>query len=92
MTTKFKGAVFILREGDTASELAEYISHHYFRSSDYHFTIHDAIPASLGVETDIAKWTRDALSQQTGAKVMLFFPFKDKSIVAEKKRNGQIPR
>jgi hypothetical protein len=91
MTTKFKGAVFILREGDNASELAEYISHHYFRSSEYHFTISDAIPASLAGDSELANWTRQALIRETGAKVMLFYPFKDKSIVAEKKRNGQIP-
>jgi hypothetical protein len=90
MTTKFKGAVFVLREGQDASELAEYISEHYFQSSEYHYRIADAIPEN--VDANLARATQQTLKTEPTAKVLLFFPFKDKSIVAEKARNGQIPR
>lgn len=90
MTTKFKGAVFILREGDSAPELAEYISVHYFKSSEYHYRITDAIPEN--VDANHAGVCKQTLQSTPGAKVLLFFPFKDTSIVAEKARNGQIPR
>jgi predicted Zn-dependent peptidase len=90
MTTKFKGAVFILNEGDDASVLAEYISENYFKSSEYHYQLQDAIPANL--PDDIARWTKQSLDKHPGARVLLFHPSKDTSIVPEKKRNGQIPR
>jgi hypothetical protein len=89
-TTKFRGAVFVLREGQNASELAEYISDHYFRSSEYHYRIADAIPEN--VDANLTGVLKHALKADPAAKVMLFFPFKDTSIVAEKARNGQIPR
>jgi hypothetical protein len=89
MTTKFKGAVFVLREGDNASELAEYISEHYFKSSEYHYRITDAIPEN--VDEALSFGFKHTLETDTSAKVLLFFPFKDTSIVSEKARNGQIP-
>jgi hypothetical protein len=88
MTNKFKGAVFLLHEGKDALELAEHISEHYFKSSEYHYKIADAIPANL--PEGLAGWTRQALDVHPGSRILLFFPFKDSSI-AGKKRNGQIP-
>lgn len=90
MTTKFKGAVFVLREGQDASELAEHISENYFRSPEYHYRIADAIPEN--VDANITGVMRQTLETDPTAKVLLFYPFKDTSIVAEKARNGQIPR
>ncbi|UDL16597.1 hypothetical protein SEA_ATUIN_203 [Arthrobacter phage Atuin] len=80
----------MLREGQDASELAGYISEHYFKSSEYHYRISDAIPEN--VDANLSRVTKQTLDSDPTAKVLLFFPFKDKSIVAEKARNGQIPR
>lgn len=89
MTTKFKGAVFVIREGQVASELAEYISEHYFQSSEYHYRIVDAIPENIAAE--LSGGFQYNLDSDPKAKILLFYPFKDTSIVAEKARNGQIP-
>jgi hypothetical protein len=90
MTTKFKGAVFVLREGQNASELAEYISEHYFKSSEYHYRITDAIPENI--DANITGVMKQTLKDDPSSKVLIYYPFRDTSIVAEKTRNGQIPR
>lgn len=90
MTTKFKGAVFILNEGDDASALAEYISEHYFKSSEYHYQLPNAIPANI--PENLASFASQSLTRNPGSRVMLFYPTKDTSTVPEMRRNGQIPR